>query len=184
MHLAKQRHKIPLGILSGDPLNSTQVNSILVTFARTMTPIKLPLLFLVMVAVASAAPLATDLSHSMPRTTQSPATSWSNEAIFTLIGVCLAALTFLIGLLSSPKLRRWLCRPFNCEHFELAGVLLPQDDAANTIATLDFSEIRRIERSQRQNDKRRRMEDEYNEYVRFNEFMELRGRSLDAGHSS
>ena len=42
-------------------------------------------------------------------------TVWSNEAIFTLIGVCVAVAGILIGLVSSPKLRQWLCKPFKCK---------------------------------------------------------------------
>jgi hypothetical protein len=44
-----------------------------------------------------------------------PSATWSNEAIFTLIGVCVTVVGILIGLLSSPKLRQWLCKPFRCK---------------------------------------------------------------------
>jgi hypothetical protein len=42
-------------------------------------------------------------------------TAWSKEAILTLVGVCVAILGILVGLLSSPKLRQWLCKPFKCK---------------------------------------------------------------------
>jgi len=41
--------------------------------------------------------------------------SWSKEAIFTLVGVCVTVFGLLVGLLSSPKLRLRLCRPFTCK---------------------------------------------------------------------
>jgi hypothetical protein len=44
-----------------------------------------------------------------------PSAAWSNEAIFTLIGVCVTVVGILIGLLNSPELRQWLCKPFKCK---------------------------------------------------------------------
>jgi hypothetical protein len=61
-------------------------------------------------------PLRPALTHrSGKASTQDTTVGWSNEAIFTLIGVCIAALGILIGLLSSPKLRQWLCKPLKCK---------------------------------------------------------------------
>jgi len=47
--------------------------------------------------------------------TERPSSVWSNEAIFTLIGVCVAVVGILLGLISSPKLRQWFCKPFRCK---------------------------------------------------------------------
>lgn len=46
---------------------------------------------------------------------QDATAGWSMEAIFTLIGVCVAVLGVLVGLLSSRKLRKWLCKPVKCK---------------------------------------------------------------------
>jgi hypothetical protein len=41
-------------------------------------------------------------------------TSWSRQDIFTLIGVCVAITSILVGLLVAlPGLRGWLCKPFH-----------------------------------------------------------------------
>ena len=41
--------------------------------------------------------------------------SWSKQDVLTLVGVCVAVVTVIIGLIgvliASPKTRAWLCRP-------------------------------------------------------------------------
>ncbi|KAH6870712.1 hypothetical protein BKA58DRAFT_458282 [Alternaria rosae] len=99
-------------------------------------------------------------------------TGWTNEAIFTLVGVCVAVAGILIGLASSPKLRQWVCKPFKSSDIKLPT---------------DFSRTRRIERSRKRMDARRQLQDEYNEYLRFNDFLELRGgitSSMSSYHGS
>jgi len=75
------------------------------------------LLFLLLFSVNSIASptLHAPLHQEGTVSTEYPSTVWSNEAIFTLVGVCVAVVGVLIGLLSSPRLRQWLCKPFRCK---------------------------------------------------------------------
>jgi hypothetical protein len=61
-----------------------------------------------------SAPQSTN--HVLPTANASASSPWSNEAIFTLIGVIVTVLGIFITLLfSSSKLRTWLAYPFQCE---------------------------------------------------------------------
>ena len=44
-------------------------------------------------------------------------TTWSKQDILTLVGVCIAIVTVIIGLVgmlvASPRLRRWLYKPYH-----------------------------------------------------------------------
>jgi len=83
------------------------------------------LLLLLWASDIDAGPLRPALTHrSGKASTQDATVGLSNEAILTLIGVCIAALGILIGLLSSPKLRQWLCKPFKCKQ-QIQPVSLP-----------------------------------------------------------
>ncbi|KAF1939134.1 hypothetical protein EJ02DRAFT_457182 [Clathrospora elynae] len=77
---------------------------------------------------------------------------WSNEAILTLVGVCVAVVGIFTGLVtSSSKLREWLYVPFRY-----------------------CLKLVRHARLRRQDDARRRLQEGYSEYLKFNEFLELR----------
>ncbi|EMD69167.1 hypothetical protein COCSADRAFT_207025 [Bipolaris sorokiniana ND90Pr] len=106
-----------------------------------MTPIYLFLFHLLtMTAIVNAAPMT-------PKNTS----GWSKEAVLTLAGVCVAILGILVGLVISPRARRWLCSPFTY-----------------------FSHHRRATERRRHPNTGYQLRDYYEDYIRFLEFMDLR----------
>ena len=77
----------------------------------------LSVLFILLFAAKVDAGPRTFILQRQDRNTsdEKASTRLSNEAIFTLVGVCVAVAGILIGLVSSPRLRQWLCKPFKCE---------------------------------------------------------------------
>ncbi|KAH8730203.1 hypothetical protein GQ44DRAFT_701006 [Phaeosphaeriaceae sp. PMI808] len=68
------------------------------------------LVLLTCVLLVNAAP-------SSPPPTSTEDSTWSNEAIFTFIGLFIAVLGIIVTLvLSSSRIRQWLCCPFRCKH--------------------------------------------------------------------
>ena len=118
-----------------------------------------------------------DLTHHQDPTTPDQAqTGWSRQDIFTLVSVCVAVAGILIGLLlASPKLREWLCHPFKCKR---NLNLLPSRDLnkANTLSS-DCAIVVRRRRIRQQIDAKRRLQEEYNEYLEFKSFRAMRGSS-------
>ncbi|EUC39009.1 hypothetical protein COCCADRAFT_21740 [Bipolaris zeicola 26-R-13] len=92
-----------------------------------------------MTAVANAAP-------TTPRSTP----GWSKEAVLTLVGVCVAIFGILIGLVTSPKAKRWLWSSFTY-----------------------FSNSRRTIAQGQHPGAGHQLRDLYEEYMRFREFREL-----------
>jgi len=103
-------------------------------------------------------------------------TGWSRQDIFTLVSVCVAVAGILIGLLlASPKLREWLCDPFKCK--PNPNLLSPRDlNKANTLSSDCAIAVRR-RRIRQQIDAKRRLQEEYNEYLEFQSFRVMRGSS-------
>jgi uncharacterized membrane protein YcjF (UPF0283 family) len=145
-------------------------------------------LFLLLLADdINASPLASMMTRQSDTTmdahvvdTLDAPTAWSNEAIFTLVGVCVAILGILIGLLSSPKLRQWLCQPLKCKQSCPLLQLLVSLLADIHVLHKDFSKRRRLERLRVRADARQNLQQQYNEYLRFNEFLEMRGEASGA----
>ncbi|RII08779.1 hypothetical protein CUC08_Gglean007175 [Alternaria sp. MG1] len=77
---------------------------------------------------------------------------WSRQDIFTLVSVCVAIVGIFIGALgASPTLREWLCKPFRY--------------CAIT--------VRRM-KSRREDNVRRQLQEEYDEYLSFREFRAMK----------
>jgi hypothetical protein len=82
-------------------------------------PLCLSLVFIFL--VNSLAVQAIPAPPSQTNTTQrsepdTPQSSWSKEDIFTFVGVVIAITGVLVTLVvSSSKVRQWLCCPFGCK---------------------------------------------------------------------
>ncbi|KAH6842072.1 hypothetical protein B0T12DRAFT_424433 [Alternaria alternata] len=122
-----------------------------------MTRLVIPL-ELLFVAFADAVSIpSTRNNNNNNNTSDSVQLGWSRQDILTLIGVCIAVVGVLAAVLvSSPGLRERLCTPF-----EFCVITIYR---------------RRIKK---RNDARRRLQKEYEDYVRFKEFLDLVGA---AGH--
>ncbi|EUC43232.1 hypothetical protein COCMIDRAFT_28304 [Bipolaris oryzae ATCC 44560] len=92
-----------------------------------------------MAIIVNAAP-------TRPRSTP----GWSKEAVLTLIGVCVAIFGILVGLVASPRARRWLCSPLT-----------------------HFSNFRHTTAQRQHPSTGYQLRDLYEEYMRFREFGEL-----------
>ncbi|KAH6870800.1 hypothetical protein BKA58DRAFT_385841 [Alternaria rosae] len=89
-------------------------------------------------------------------TSDRPQTTWSRQDIFTLVSVCVAVVGIVIGLLiASPKSREWIQEPLKyC-----------------TVAL-------RRRRIRQEEDTRRQLQEQYNEYLEFIQFLKIRGSQL------
>jgi len=114
--------------------------------------------------------------HQRPTGRDQTRAGWSRQDIFTLVSVCVAVAGILIGLLlASPKLREWLCDPFKCKRN--LNFLSPRNlNKANTLS-LDCAIAVRRRRMRQQIDAKRRLQEEYNEYLEFKSFRVMRGSS-------
>jgi hypothetical protein len=71
--------------------------------------------FVLAIHAAPVPPSSTNTTLLVAPTFASPS-SWSKEAIITLVGVAVAVVSVFVAIvLSSSKLRQWLCCPFRCK---------------------------------------------------------------------
>jgi hypothetical protein len=98
---------------------------------------------------------------------------WSRQDIFTLVSVCVAIAGIFIGALSaSPTVREWLCKPFRCK---ATTSCTPFRDPSNVNTLyLDCAIAVRRRKSRREDNVRRRLQEEYDEYLSFQEFRAMR----------
>lgn len=99
---------------------------------------------------------------------------WSRQDTITLAGVCVAVLGILIGVLvASPQLREWLCIPFRRK----LNPYLEQQTSLNLTlsSSIDCTIQIRRRRMRQEDEARRRLRERYEDYARFNEFLEIVG---------
>jgi hypothetical protein len=98
---------------------------------------------------------------------------WSRQDVFTLVSVCVAIAGILIGaLLASPILREWLCKPV---HRKANPAYAPSRDSSDSNALPPGCAIAvRRRKSRREDDVRRQLQEEYDEYLSFREFRAMR----------
>ncbi|KAH4815080.1 hypothetical protein HBH63_046410 [Parastagonospora nodorum] len=94
--------------------------------------------------------------------TQPPANGMSTEAVITVVGICTALACFIIGL-AWPRLRTWL----SCHFKKIFTRDRPTDDA-NWWTSVE-TDLPRY-----QDETRRVIREHYPDWVRFNQWVELR----------
>jgi hypothetical protein len=153
--------------------------------------------FVLPLTIAEAFPLRSGLDASLHHSEQTDSnispTAWSRQDIFTFISVCVAVFGIVTAVLvAAPKVREWCCKPFECKlnsnpptwdavlmtplaHPSLLchprsmfnfrdRLMFPFQDCAIRI---------RRRRMRQQDEARRRLQERYEDYVRFNQFLEL-----------
>ena len=114
--------------------------------------------------------------HQRPTSPDQAQTGWSRQDIFTLVSVCVAVAGILIGLLiASSNLREWLCDPVRCKR-NPTFFSLRAGNKANTLLSDCAIAVRR-RRIRQQIDTKKRLQEEYNEYLEFKSFRAMRGSS-------
>jgi len=114
------------------------------------------------------------VNQQHPTTSARAQTRWSRQDIFTLVSVCVAVVgIFIAVLVASPTLREWLYRPFH-RKLELLSVKYNLSRLILLFAQDCAIRLRR-RRARRQDEARRRLQERYEDYVRFREFLELMG---------
>jgi hypothetical protein len=102
--------------------------------------------------------------------------NWSREAILTLVGVCTAVACFIVGL-AWPRLRLWLCK---LPEGQLVSPIFSPPSMSNTPTVVATSILSGLVPSRlstitiRDNGTRRPLQEEYQEWLEFNEWLEIR----------
>lgn len=91
--------------------------------------------------------------------TEGPA--WSNEAIIALLGVCMALICFVVGMLWPCLYRRWNARTIMSKHWSLIGTSELSNSVLGDLESGTATRMDHVSYWRRREEVRRRQQEQY-----------------------